>query len=163
MELFIVRHGIAEEKSPGQSDDERRLTAEGRRETRFVARALRRLDCRPQVIFSSPLPRAHETAVILAKLLCPDEAVETSDFLTPMADSAACIRWLHTLKQDSVMLVGHMPNLGGLVCKLLARDALFDIVFKKAGCGCIVFEGPPAASRGRLQWLIQPDQLRALR
>ena len=61
MNLYFLRHGDAEPTSAGTSDEARRLTERGKRETAAVAQAARRAGLRPEVILTSPLRRARET------------------------------------------------------------------------------------------------------
>ena len=66
MKLYIVRHAIAVPRgTPGIPDDDRALTEEGRTKMRVNALGLRALNFLPELILSSPLPRARETAEIL--------------------------------------------------------------------------------------------------
>ena len=74
--LYLMRHGIATEPSPGTSDAERALTAEGVRKTARVAVGLQMIDAKPDLILSSPLVRAEETARLVADVLAPRAAVE---------------------------------------------------------------------------------------
>jgi phosphohistidine phosphatase SixA len=55
-----------------------------------------------------------------------------------------------------------MPDLAQLASALLASNTSLDIVFKKSGVCCISFDGTPRAGAGRLEWLLQPKQLRSL-
>lgn len=73
MTLYIVRHGIAVDlgKEGVTQDDDRMLNGEGRKKTRQIAKALRKLDCTPGRVVTSPLIRAAETADILAAELKP--------------------------------------------------------------------------------------------
>jgi phosphohistidine phosphatase len=146
----------------GRADAERELTREGREETAAVAKALRALGCAPERIGTSPLVRARQTAEILADALDVKRELETCEFLSPGSDAEALIRWLRDVRTDSAMIVGHMPDLAHLASALLAQKASLDIVFKKSGVCCISFEGAPTAGAGRLEWLLQPKQLRVL-
>ncbi len=113
MELYIVRHGEAGQAMlvRGRADDARELTREGRKETAEVAKALRALGCSPERIGTSPLPRARQTAEILAEALDAEKELESCKFLSPGSDAEALIRWLRDARADSVMIVGHMPDL----------------------------------------------------
>ena len=164
MKLYIVRHGEAGQALPlrGRADDERELTREGRKETAGVGKALRGLECAPERIGTSPLPRARQTAEILAKKLDADKKLENCEFLRPGSNAQALLRWLREARADSAMIVGHMPDLARLASALLAPKAALDIAFKKSGVCCISFDGTPAAGAGRLDWLLQPKQLRLL-
>jgi phosphohistidine phosphatase len=65
MELYLIRYGIAEEDQPGLKDEERKLTKEGREKIEKVAQRLFKLDLNFDLILTSPLVRAHQTAEIL--------------------------------------------------------------------------------------------------
>jgi phosphohistidine phosphatase len=71
MDIFLLRHGIAHAlgEDGSKTDADRTLTDEGRSKVRAVARALRAMDVRFDAIASSPLPRAAETAEIIAESL----------------------------------------------------------------------------------------------
>jgi phosphohistidine phosphatase len=65
MELYLIRHGIAEDKQPDIKDEERSLTKEGRQKTEKVAQKIKKLGLQFEVIVTSPLVRARQTAEIL--------------------------------------------------------------------------------------------------
>src|SRR5689334_2900287 len=68
MELYFLRHGIAADTGPEDSGDAGRpLTEEGIDKLKEAARGLRRLGVRPDVLLSSPLVRARQTAEIVRK------------------------------------------------------------------------------------------------
>src|ERR1051326_8244923 len=69
MQIYLLRHGIAEDAAPGQSDADRALTAEGREKLRRVLKRAAAAGVAPGAILSSPLRRAIETAEIAAELL----------------------------------------------------------------------------------------------
>jgi phosphohistidine phosphatase len=68
MKLYFLRHGEADWPSWKKPDDERPLTKRGKREMREVAKFLDRLKVRPDLIVTSPLPRAAETAAHIGYL-----------------------------------------------------------------------------------------------
>jgi len=69
MELYFLRHGEADWPEWKKSDDERPLTKHGKKEMREVAAFLKRVKARPDLIVTSPLPRAFQTAEIAAERL----------------------------------------------------------------------------------------------
>src|SRR5260221_8040234 len=81
MRLYFLRHGIAEEWRPDFPDEERRLTAEGKRKVRIIAQGISKLDLGLDLIVTSPLPRARETAEILADVLGCKDIVKVDDRL----------------------------------------------------------------------------------
>jgi phosphohistidine phosphatase len=161
MDVYLVRHGSAEPRG-GKPDGERALTPEGAEKTAQVARGLKRLDCRPGAVVSSPLRRAQETAHVLREVLCPDLKVDVLKALSPGASAGDLAGWLSGMDEHTVVLVGHNPDMPCIVSELISGDAGIAIEFKKAAVCLISFDGRPAAGEGTLRWLLQPGQLRAI-
>jgi phosphohistidine phosphatase len=161
MNLYIVRHGIAEEGGDGP-DEERALTAKGAARMEQAARGLRRLKCRPARVLTSPLVRAEQTARIVAEVLCPRAPFVMCEQLAPGAPVGALLEELADVAEDSVLLVGHNPDVARLAARLLCGRGKATVVFKKGAACCISFEAALAPGAGRLDWLLQPGQLRAL-
>jgi phosphohistidine phosphatase len=161
MELYVVRHGIAEPPAADKADAERALTSRGRTRTLQAAEGLRAVGCRPERIATSPLVRAEQTARIIARILCPAAGVEVQDFLAPGAAARDVVRWLRACGEESAMVVGHAPDVSAIAGGLLTRGRI-DIAFKKAAACCVSFDDEPALGAGCLVWMLQPGQLRAL-
>ncbi len=161
MDLYIVRHGVAEESTALGSDAARALTDEGRKKTARVARGLAALEVDPEIVLTSPLLRARQTADILAEALRPKDGVSEVKWLESGASPAEAVRQLARLKHDRVMVVGHMPDLSVLASMLISGKPSVEIVFKKAGVCAVSFGGRARVGRGRLEWLMQPRHLRA--
>ncbi len=161
MELFLVRHGIAADAAPGGSDAERPLTDEGRRRTARAAAGLAALGCRPGVILTSPLRRARQTADILAEALPGDAPVVETPALAGGAPGDV-LGEVRAAGAESVVAVGHMPDLADLASVALCRRDVVRLTFRKAGAMRLVFDGPPAPGRAWLDWLLPPRALRAL-
>lgn len=164
MVLYVVRHGIAVDISEHgvERDEHRMLTPVGRARVAAAARGLRVLKCWPDRVISSPLVRARETAEILASKLTASARVETADELRPQGTPTSVVALLRRLGGESVMLVGHMPNVSELTAHLAGGDHETDIRFKKSAVACISCEGKPLAGAGTLEWLLQPKALRLL-
>jgi len=161
MELYIVRHGPAEECGEGP-DAERALTPKGAARMGQVARGLRALECRPGRVLTSPLRRAEQTARILAEALCPDAPFEMCEQLAPGASAAQLVAELAGAAEECVMMVGHNPDLPALAARLLCNRCKADVHFRKGAVCCLSFDAAPAFGAGRLEWHLQPAQLRAL-
>jgi phosphohistidine phosphatase len=165
MELLIVRHAIACERSAQRwpDDGERPLSARGVRRAREAAHGVRRIVPRPVRVLTSPLLRARQTAALLSELagwpqasLCP--------LLAPDASATAVLALLARSRESCVALVGHQPGLGRLLASCLSGgggSAAFEL--RKMGMALIGFDGPPRAGRGELLWLVPPRVLRAVR
>jgi phosphohistidine phosphatase len=164
MKLYVARHGIALDVGEQgiQRDQDRTLSPEGRRKTQEVAEGLAAIGVRPRMVATSPLPRAQETASILAGALCPDVSVEACDFMCPGAAARDVVDWLGRSGAGSAMIVGHMPDCAEIVSELVCQTGSAEVVFKKAGVCCVSFEGSPAKGAGEIEWLMQPKQMRAL-
>lgn len=131
MKLYLLRHGRADWPEWSKPDDERPLTEEGIEEMTSVAAALKRMKAMPDVIFSSPLPRARETAAIAGKAL--GVKVRESDELMPGFERRRFDKLLTTVPGDDVMLVGHEPDFSTLSWSLTGAM----VKMPKAGIACI--------------------------
>jgi phosphohistidine phosphatase len=166
MQLLVVRHAPAGDKiefaASGRPDDERPLTDEGIRKMRAAASGLGRLVERLDVIASSPLRRARQTADILVAAY--DTApLEIVDSLAPGSAPAALVPWLERqMTARVVAVVGHEPHLGGLVSWLVSGSTRSWLELGKGGACLLELER--AAARGAsLRWLVEARTLRRLR
>lgn len=161
--VYIVRHGVAEDRSATGSDEHRHLTAAGIEKTRLAARGLQRIGVEPEVILTSPLYRADETARIIAEVL-GDVALRETDTLRPGVDFEQLLREAtQPPRPRRVMFVGHQPDLGMLASWLMTgRAESAFLPFRKAGAACLELVGEPDRPRASLQWFVTPAQLRAL-
>jgi phosphohistidine phosphatase len=162
--LYVVRHAIAEDRSESGRDADRRLTREGVAKMRLGALGLKRLGVEPQAIWSSPLPRAWETAEIVRDALAPALKVIAYPPLAPGGRSEALIAGLAAAAgARELILVGHEPDLGELASQLLTGAPHgFALAFKKGAACAIELAGLPPESAGTLAWFLTPKQLRAL-
>lgn len=168
-ELLLLRHGIAEERCEGLDDAQRCLTPEGRERTRAQLQRLEQLGLSCDLVLSSPLVRARQTAELaVAEGLAPE--LELAAALAPLADPLPLLeRWLGPVSPRPgwrrLALVGHEPDLSTLAALLigvpmaLAPQAL---QLKKAGAALLQWCGhPPAGLLGsaRLELLLPPRAL----
>jgi phosphohistidine phosphatase len=116
MHVYVLRHADAEPHAA--SDAERRLTPKGEVQAAQVARFCESHGVKPDVILSSPLRRAQQTAKVVAAKL--DATLLTADWLACGAEPEDVVAKLagHR-KASAVMLVGHEPDLGRLVAYLV--------------------------------------------
>lgn len=165
MNICLVRHGIA--LDVGQKgiarDQDRPLSEEGVLRTREAAMGLRALGVTPSGVYSSPLLRARQTADILSNVLTEGGTeVEEVEVLSPDVPAVETCKWLERCPGETIMLVGHLPNVARLSSFLLTGSAETDIEFRKSAACMITFERRLQAGRGRLEWLIQPKALREI-
>jgi phosphohistidine phosphatase len=159
-ELYLIRHGIAEERGPEWPDDGKRpLTGKGVTALKQEAKALATLGIGFDVIVSSPLTRTRQTAAVFADYLPKKAPVELSDALTPAGTPADVMNEIakHTGKRR-IALVGHEPNIGELAAALIGARS--PIEFKKGAICRIDFDGLPPKSVGMLRWFLPPRILK---
>jgi phosphohistidine phosphatase len=156
MQVYILRHGIAEAAKPGADDAARALLPEGKKKLREVLRLARAAGVTPSLIMTSPYRRAVETAAVAADLLGHKEELVKSDALLP--GSAPTDVWEEIRVHKSagqVMLVGHEPLLGYVVGYLLGAPQL-QVDLKKGGLARIDMDQFGPHPRGVLRWFIPP-------
>lgn len=158
--IYIVRHAIAEDVSASGRDEDRALTAEGRKKMKRAARGLATLGVAPAHLLASPLVRAQQTAEVVVEAL-PQLAIETCDLLAPGVDERALTRLLNgSYASGDVMLVGHEPDLGELLSYWLtgSRGGV-ETRFKKGAVACIASSALPPLGKAVLEWLMTAGQL----
>jgi phosphohistidine phosphatase len=161
-ELYLVRHGIAAERGKEWPDDSQRpLTHKGIARMAQIAAGLKKLDVSLDLILTSPLVRARQTADALQQGLGDSIEVQETTLLAPGGRPADLVDHLRGARKAArVALVGHEPDLGQLAAFLIGAKA--PLVFKKGGICRIDFEKFPPVPPGQLQWFALPRMLRSL-
>ncbi len=160
MELFVVRHGEAEDEAPHGGDAARRLTDEGRRKFAEGVAGLAALGVELDRILTSPLTRARQTAEILSRELRGPEP-EEQPLLAP-GGSLERLLAAAGAAGESVAVVGHEPGLGRLVSLAVTGRTGDGTPLRKGGVALVSFAGDAHPGRGRLVWLATPKLLRRL-
>ena len=166
MQLLVIRHAIAMDREEfaesGESDDRRPLTRAGVKRMRKVAKGLREVVGKIDVIATSPYTRAVETATIVSDEFGLEPA-EVSASLVPDVHFDELERWMQMhSSREVVAVVGHEPHLSGLVSWLMTGSGESRIELKKGGACLLDFGSAVRRGSGRLLWLMTPRQLRAL-
>ena len=121
MELYFLRHGEADWPNWNKPDDERPLTKRGKKEMHEVAKFLGRLKVRPDLIVTSPLPRASQTAEIAADYL--KAKVRKDELLAPGFGMSELRTVLKRHRAKVLMLVGHEPDFTTVISGLTGAFA----------------------------------------
>lgn len=156
MEVYLLRHGIAEDHAASGRDADRVLTEEGKRKLQKVMDRARKAGVNPTLILSSPLLRAIETAQIAAEALEYKSEIARSNALLPNAaprDVWAEIR-AHR-DEPSILLAGHEPLFSQTVAYLLGSTRAM-VEFKKGALIRVDFAALGAEPRGVLEWMLTP-------
>jgi phosphohistidine phosphatase len=162
-QLYLVRHGLAEARGEAWPDDSKRpLTERGIARLRKSGRALARLGVTLDVVLTSPLVRARQTAEIVAGAFSPHPPLVNVDALLPGGSPAAVATEIEKHgRRRHVLIVGHEPGIGELTAWLIGSRN--PIAFKKGGVCRIDVEGGTMRGAGALRWMLSPKILRALK
>jgi len=163
--LLLVRHAIAEERTEfaktGRPDGYRPLTPKGIRRMRLAARGLRSLVDPIDLLVTSPLVRAVQTAEILSDEF--DEIPIVEEDVVATGPDAAFLAWYRGVADAGlVAVVGHEPSLGEWTSWLVAGSVADYLLFKKGGACLIEFPASIEPNGGILRWYVAPARLREL-
>jgi len=156
MELYFLRHARSVSRAEWAGDDgQRPLTEDGRLDMVREAATLTRLGLRPDLIVTSPLLRARQTAEIVAAALDASDRVIDDDRLTHGFGPKRLRKVLRAHKDARhVMLVGHEPDFSATIGKLTGGRVLCS----KGGLARVDI-ADVEDRRGELVWLWQAAQL----
>jgi phosphohistidine phosphatase len=165
MILYLVRHGIAEDRIKFglkiNNDKLRPLTVDGRKKFAKGFHHLKKLFGRVDLIVASPLLRAQQTAKIISADYSQTK-FKTSTVLRPDAEPSEFCKWLEVNMKNNdtkVVVVGHEPQLSILAGWLLFGFRKSRIKIKKGGCLAIEIIGNVGSESGVLLWAVTPKTL----
>ncbi len=166
MELFILRHGEAGKRlSSATGDKSRPLTSTGKTEVLEEARALKRIGIKFNVIVTSPLKRAYETANIVANVYKKKNILKIWNELAPEGSVTDVYQKISQFgPETSILMVGHEPQLTEITKGIINKDktASCNIVLKKAGLVRINISKSNPSPKGELRWLLTPRIFKAI-
>jgi phosphohistidine phosphatase len=166
MELFILRHGEAGKRlSSSIGDRSRPLTSTGKAEVQVEAKALKRIGIKFNIIVTSPLKRAYETATILASVYKSKNNLKVWNELAPEGIIADVYRKISQLgPESSILMVGHEPQLTEITKGIIhkGKASSCNIVLKKAGLLRIYISKSNPSINGELRWLLSPRIIKAI-
>lgn len=152
MELFIMRHGPAEDTSGTGLDSDRALTPSGRQRVQSVARELVRLGEAPLAILTSPVTRSLETARILQEEVGIGAALfEEHGWLGMTGRARELVDRVVAAAQERRVLIGHEPELSELVRALTGAS----VHMEKAMVVAVTF----SEKRAHLRFVLEPKTL----
>jgi phosphohistidine phosphatase len=153
MKLCFLRHGEADWPNWNNPDDERPLTERGCKEMKRVAKFVERLKLSPDAILTSPLPRASQTAEIVAARL--GITLQTEPALAHGFNTERLRHIVTKLECECVMVVGHEPEFSEVI-KELTGGAV-----KLSKAGITLLEVNRNCTSGKLLWLFPPKFAKA--
>jgi phosphohistidine phosphatase len=161
MIIYFLRHASAGEHLVNPKKDEKRaLDKEGIEQCGYVGRALAAIEAQVDVIISSPLKRASQTAALVGNEMGYEGKLQIEAGLRPEATIADFRRLLEKYaRQESIMVVGHNPNLSQFLGTVISESGCEASVELKKGA---VARVDMRRSSGTLQWCLTPKVWRAL-
>lgn len=162
-ELYLIRHGLAAERGENYPDDTKRpLTTRGIQRLRQEGKALAALDVTFDVILTSPLVRARQTAEALAATFRDPPPIVNTQALAPGGTHNGIIDELakQSHRRKYIAIVGHEPGIGELAARLLGLRKPLE--FKKGAVCRIDVSALPLAGPGELKWFLTPRILRKI-
>ena len=167
MDLYILRHGIAEarEASTAMKDSERRLTGEGKRKMLRIAKGMMAMDLTFDAILTSPFRRAKESAEIVAGVLQLQKRLKVFPALAAGEKTRELVEALEEplSTAEAVLLVGHEPDLSNLLSRLVTGGPDMSMTLKKGGLCKLALNSVRYGRCAALEWLLAPAQLARLR
>jgi phosphohistidine phosphatase len=158
MDIWLLRHAAAEDRSSSGRDEDRSLTPDGAKRARAVARGLAALEPGIVLVVSSPYKRARQTAEPVLEALGLTAKLRESKALEPSRDPKEILTEIEGTEAGGVLLVGHQPHLGALLGHLVTGGRL-EMPMKKASVARITLEGH---GRGELRALLPAKVLEGL-
>jgi len=148
MHLYFLRHGEADWPGWDRPDDERPLTKRGTKEAKKLAKFLTCLDVDLDDIVTSPLPRAAQTAEVVAKYY--NLTAHEDERLKPGFDKNDLEKLLKNREDHCLMIVGHEPDFTDVISALTGGD----LKLSKGGLALVDLD--PSSLKGKLLWLFPP-------
>jgi len=166
MEIFLLRHAIAEERDSQiyPNDAHRPLTKKGIQKMQEAARGMKHMKLRFDRMVSSPFARAKQTAEIVAAVFRMQKKLNYSKHLACDGSSKDLVQELKSKykRHGSLLLVGHEPYLSELISLWVSGDGGLSVTLKKGGLCKLTLSAYRHGQCGDLEWLLSPKHLRLM-
>lgn len=162
MELYIIRHATAVEANAYISDENRYLSDKGKKEAQMMGTFLKALKLCFNVVLSSPLIRAVDTAKLLIKFSGSEGAskIEICDFLLPGAHFQNLAQELKKYENEKrIAILGHSPDVNNIISKICFQSDVTGVKLKNCAIAFIDEVTLGKTLSGKLRWIIEPDLL----
>jgi phosphohistidine phosphatase len=164
MDLFVLRHGEAGKRSAsGGNDAKRSLTAAGEKEITEIAESFKKIGIDFDVILTSPLKRAKQTADLVARQFKAQKKMRQLQELSPEGSKSDLYHMLSSFREGtSLLVVGHNPYLSEMISEMVTDGKYGRIDIKKGGVARIRVTNLTPKFKGELRWLITPRLLKLI-
>ncbi len=160
MLVYFVRHASAgQHKADPAKDEKRPLDNDGIEQSTTVGRALAALETHVDLILSSPLKRASQTASLIANELGYEDKIVLTPSLRPDATYAKFTALLDEhARHEAILVAGHNPNLSEFLGRLIGGGSRAGMDLKKGAVARVEVD----RHRGILHWMLTPKVVRTL-
>jgi len=159
MFVYFLRHASAGQAKL-KNDDKRPLDKEGIEQCGHIGRLLSALDVQPDLVISSPLKRAMQTASLVANELGYEEKIQVEPALRPAASYDTFKELLrHCGRLEAIVVVGHNPNLSRFLSLLISNGSSDKWTEMKKGSVARVDYSPKSST---LDWMVTPKIAKSL-
>src|SRR6266849_7560346 len=161
MIIYFVRHASAgQQVANARKDEKRPLDADGIEQCGVVGRALAALNTQPDVIISSPLKRATQTASLIGNELGYEGKLQLEPALRPEGTFPEFRRMLEKYaKHEAIMVVGHNPSITEFLARMIAKSGCEALVDFKKGA---VARAETFRHAATLNWFFTPKIAREI-
>lgn len=166
MDLYVLRHGKAEERtSTVKSDSKRALTEAGTKDIQCISKSIKGMNIKFDYIISSPLLRAKQTAeIVLSYVKSKKHSTVFWSELKPESNQKEIFKKLSALKPNSVvLLVGHEPVLSDLIGTIISPGNDVSISLRKGGFAHVQCFARDSTMIGTLRSIMMPRHLKKMR
>ncbi|MCC6549684.1 MAG: histidine phosphatase family protein [Ignavibacteriaceae bacterium] len=153
MNVYLIRHGEAESGGFSVTDFDRRLTPHGKKLVKKAAEYWKKIIPVPELIVSSPLLRAKETAEIVHSVFAVKAPISFDRLLAGNTDTDSVCEMINIFGVNSIMLFGHEPDMSHHLSMMTSGGHL-NAEFKKAMIARISFASRAVRGKGVLEYLI---------
>jgi phosphohistidine phosphatase len=156
MNLYVVRHGHAENVSLAKRDFDRLLTSKGKEQIRRAAIGWKTLISQINLILTSPYQRAFESAKITAEVLGYEGDLIVDNNFAPGCKTNQLIEIINALDAENILIVGHEPDLSNHISNFISQTQVY-LDIRRASIAKISFPNKALFSKGTLEYLIPPE------
>lgn len=155
MIIYFLRHATAGKKRLNPIQDEKRpLDKEGMEQCGYIGRLLAALDVHPDLIISSPLKRAMQTASLIGNEIGYEQKIQPNPAMRPDAQFEQFREMLRACaKLESIVVVGHNPTISDFLSLLTTKGTSDSAIDMKKGS---VARVDYSNKKSVLNWLITP-------
>ena len=160
MELYLLRHGIAEPRAASGQDRDRRLTPAGFAELRITLKRASASGAQPDLILASPYLRTLQTAELAASAFGYVGEIFPASALTPTSSPEEVWKEVRGFPaEERILLVTHEPLVSTTLAWLIGTTRVGK-GFPTSGFACVDFENLGLLPKGRLKYMLTAAGLR---